>query len=126
MTTNLSTEVFSHRLKIKWDNTRYITRNLAENIFLQLTDEEKKTIVIVNHKTLTYVHKYKSEVELTELVWEDKTFEDTLHHNWFKEHQKDYIREIWKQRKKDNKSTSNTVLQAVIESYKRDWFVSSS
>lgn len=117
--TQLSTEVFTHRLKIKWEWTKYITRKLAESIFTQLNDPNSKTVVISNPKTLTYFQKYKTEVELFELKGEERSFEDTLHEQWLNEAEKDYIRGLWSQRKKDNKSTSNTILLDIIEKYKK-------
>ena len=83
-------------------------------------DENTKTVTITNSNTLTYISKYKSEVELTELQGEDKSFEDSLHHAGLKEHQKEYIRSIWEQRKKDRKTMSDTVLQAMIKTYKEE------
>ena len=120
--TQLSTEIFTHRLKIKWEWVKYITRKLAEWIFEQLSDPNTKTVVISNPKTLTYFQKYKTEVELFELKWEERGFEDTLHHQGLRESDKEYIRWIWTQRKKENKSTSDTVLIELIEKYKQRGF----
>ena len=116
--TQLSTEVFTHSLKIKWEWTRSISRKLAESIFMQLDDPDTKTVTIKNTNTLTYFQKYKTEVELRELKWEERSFEDTLHHAGLKDNEKDYIRELWKQRKKDRQNTSNTALIDIIEKYK--------
>ena len=119
--TQLSTEVLTHRLKIKWEGTRYITRKLAEHIFQQLSDQNSKTVTISNPKTLTYFQKYKTEVELFELKVEERSFEDMLHNAGLKEHEKDYIRSVWEERKKERKSTSDAVLQEMLRVYKSKW-----
>lgn len=116
--TQLSTEIFTHSLKIKWEWIHYIKKELAKSIYEQLNDPNTKTVTISNPKTLTYFQKYKTEVELRELKGEEKGFEDTLHQEGLNEAQKDYIREVWNQRKKDRKSTSNEVLLELIRIYK--------
>jgi hypothetical protein len=118
MTTQLSTELITHKLKIKWEGTKYISKKLAESIFSQLADVNTKSVNISNPATLTYFSKYKSEIELYPLWDDEKTLEDTLYLNWFSEAQRAYFRGIWEQRIKDNKSTSKIVLDEMIKVYK--------
>jgi len=44
-----------------------VTKKFAESLFEQILDQTKQTITIVNPKTLAYVTKYKSEIELIPL-----------------------------------------------------------
>jgi hypothetical protein len=40
---------------------------MAESLYKQLEDDNKKTVIIKNPKTLTFMSKYKSEVEILPL-----------------------------------------------------------
>ena len=116
--TQISTEIVTHKLKIKWEWTKYITRKVAESIFSQLTDSWN-TISIVNPQTLTYIQKYKSEVELSPLDNETQTLEETLATHWLTESQKEEVRNLIKIRKEEYKTTSNWVLENIIKSIKK-------
>ena len=113
--TELSADVITHKLKIKWEWTKYVTKKFAENLFEQISDQTKQTITIVNPKTLAYVTKYKSEIELIPLDWENSDFEDLLYKYWLTESQKDEVREIRNLRKKERKTRTNWVLKNIIE-----------
>lgn len=115
----LSTELITHKLKIKWEWIKYITKKLAENVFAQLQDQSKNTINIVNSKTLTFITKYKSEVDLIPLDAENKTFEDTIYTSWLSEIDKDKVRNIWDLRKKERKSLSQVSLNEIIATFKK-------
>jgi len=52
---------------------------LAENIFLQLSDPTKKTIIIANANNFTYIQKYRNELTLTLLDRESMDFESVLY-----------------------------------------------
>ena len=78
-------------------------------------DQTKQTITIINPKTLAYVTKYKSEIELIPLDWENSDFEDILYRFWLTESQKEEVREIWDLRKKEKKPRTNWVLKNIIE-----------
>lgn len=111
----LSSDVITHKLKIKWEWTKYVTKKFAESLFEQILDQTKQTITIVNPKTLAYVTKYKSEIELIPLDWENSDFEDILYRFWLSERQKEEVREIWDLRKKEKKPRTNGVLKNIIE-----------
>ena len=113
--TELSADVITHKLKIKWEWTKYVTKKFAESLFEQIADQTKQTITIVNLKTLAYVTKYKSEIELIPLDWENSDFEDLLYKYWLTESQKDEVREIRNLRKKERKTRTNWVLKNIIE-----------
>ena len=113
--TELSADVITHKLKIKWEWTKYVTKKFAESLFEQISDQTKQTITIVNPKTLAYVTKYKSEIELIPLDWENSDFEDFLYRYWLTESQKDEVRDIWTLRKKEKKPRTNGVLKNIIE-----------
>ena len=111
----LSSDVITHKLKIKWEWTKYVTKKFAESLFEQILDQTKQTITIVNPKTLAYVTKYKSEIELIPLDWENSDFEDILYRFWLSERQKEEVREIWDLRKKEKKPRTNGFLKNIIE-----------
>jgi len=111
----LSADVITHKLKIKWEWTKYVTKKFAESLFEQILDQTKQTITIINPKTLAYVTKYKSEIELIPLDWENSDFEDILYRFWLTESQKEEVREIWDLRKKEKKPRTNWVLKNIIE-----------
>ena len=111
----LSSDVITHKLKIKWEWTKYVTKKFAESLFEQILDQTKQTITIVSPKTLAYVTKYKSEIELIPLDWENSDFEDILYRFWLSERQKEEVREIWDLRKKEKKPRTNGVLKNIIE-----------
>ena len=111
----LSADVITHKLKIKWEWTKYVTKKFAESLFEQILDQTKQTITIINPKTLAYVTKYKSEIELIPLEWENSDFEDILYRFWLTESQKEEVREIWDLRKKEKKPRTNWVLKNIIE-----------
>ena len=113
--TELSADVITYKLKIKWEWTKYVTKKFAESLFEQIADQTKQTITIVNPKTLAYVTKYKSEIELIPLDWENSDFEDLLYKYWLTESQKDEVREIRNLRKKERKTRTNWVLKNIIE-----------
>lgn len=113
--TELSTDVITHKLKIKWEGIRYITQEFAKEIFHQIIDNSKQTITIVNPKTFTFITKYKSEVEIIKLDDENSDFEDFLYRYWLTESQKEEVREIWDLRKKEKKPRTNGVLKNIIE-----------
>ena len=111
----LSADVITHKLKIKWEWTKYVTKKFAESLLEQILDQTKQTITIINPKTLAYVTKYKSEIELIPLDWENSDFEDILYRFWLTESQKEEVREIWDLRKKEKKPRTNWVLKNIIE-----------
>jgi hypothetical protein len=115
MTTQLSTELITHRVKIKGEGTRYITRKTAEDIYSQLTDLNTKTVNIANDDTLAYFSKYKTDIELYPLDQEERTLEDSLHFSGLKQAQKEQIRLAISNRKKEGRTTSQEQLQAMIE-----------
>lgn len=114
----LSCDVITHKLKIKWEWIKYINKKLAEAIFTELADKEKTTITIANPKTLTYMIKYKSEVELIPLDKDTSDLEDLLYINSLTEYQKDRVREIWELRKKERKPRNLSNLKIIIEKVK--------
>lgn len=111
----LSADVITHKLKIKWEWVRYITYKLTQELFAQIADNSKQTITIINPKNLTYIIKYKSEIEIVPLDWENSDFEDLLYRYWLTEGQKDEVREIRNLRKKERKPRTNGVLKNIIE-----------
>lgn len=111
----LSADVITHKLKIKWEWIKYVTKKFAESLFEQILDQTKQTITIINPKTLAYVTKYKSEIELIPLDWENSDFEDILYKNWLSERQKEEVREIWDLRKKEKRPRTNGILKNIIE-----------
>lgn len=113
--TELSTDVITHKLKIKWEGTRYITQEFAKEIFAQIKDGSKQTITIVNPKTFTFITKYKSEVDVMKLDDENSDFEDFLYRYWLTESQKEEVRDIWEMRKKEKKPRTKWVLKNIIE-----------
>ena len=113
--TQLSTQVFTHFLKIKWLKDRPVTEKFAKTIFDQLVDESNKTVRIVNPESLTYIQRYKNDIELIKLWDWDNTLEDSMHLAGLKDHEKERFRGIWGQRKKEWKSTSDTVMQDMIQ-----------
>ena len=123
MTTQLSTELITHRVKIKGEGTRYITRKTAESIYSQLIDESTKTVNISNPDTLAYFSKYKTDIELYPLDSEERTLEDSLHFSGLKQAQKEQIRISISNRKKEGRTTSPEQLQAMIEKMRSEWFI---
>jgi hypothetical protein len=115
MTTELSTDLISHKLIIKWIWTKYITKKFAEWIFNQLSSKEWN-IIIANPENLTYIQKYRSEVILLPLDWEDKTIEDLIYLSWLSESKKEEVRQIIEQRKIDKKPITETIIKNIIES----------
>lgn len=118
MKNELSKDVITHKLKIKGQDVRYITKEMAKSLFKQLDDDSKKLVTIKNSKTLTFMSKYKSEVEILPLDWEDSNFEDKLYISGLSEFQKVKVREIWEGRKKEKKIRTDWVLKNIIESVK--------
>lgn len=113
--TELSTDVITHKLKIKWEEPKFITKKMADKIFEQLTNKDLKTVTLINEKTSTYIQKYKTEIELISLDGENSDFEDFLYKYWLNERQKSEVREIWDLRKKEKKPRTNGVLKNIIE-----------
>lgn len=118
MSQELSTELITHKLKIKGEWVKYITRKFAENIYGQLIDKEKTNVIIANPKTLTFITKYKSEVDLIPLDKDSQSFEDTLYYSWLPEHKKELVREARELRKKENKTLTILVLKNIIDNFK--------
>lgn len=117
----LSTEVITHRLNVKGEEDKYITKKWAEFIYRQLTDENKNVIVISNPESLTYITRYKSEVNLIPLDWEKRSFEDTLFLSNLSNSQKEMVREIWESRGKEKKQRTNGILQNIISKVKGEF-----
>lgn len=115
MTQALSTDVATHKLKIKWMETKYITRKLAENIFAQILDESKSSITILNPENLTFISKYKNDVELIPLEWEERTIEDKL--VWLSDSKKEKIRLTIIDRKKNNLPITDWIINNIIEKF---------
>lgn len=115
MSKELSTELITHKLVIKWVWDRYITKKFAENIFNQLTND-KKTIKIINPKTLTFIEKYKNEVELYPLDDEEKSVEDKIALSWLSQRKKEELRQILETRKQDKKPITDKILDNIISS----------
>lgn len=120
--TELSNDPITHKLKIKGEWVKYIGKKLAENIFYQLADKKNSTITIANPKTLTFITKYRSEVDLIPLDRESADFEDQLYLAWLTESQKEKVRDIWDSRKKNKETRSPWTLRIIIEKVK-NWEV---
>ena len=118
MTTELSLEIISHKLIIKWIWTRYISKKFAENIFAQLSSKEW-TITITNPQNLTYIQKYRSEVTLLPLDWEDKSLEDLLYMSWLSESKKEEIRGIIETRKSEKKKVTENIIKEIINTFNK-------
>lgn len=113
MTTELSTEFITHKLIIKWETKpRYITNKVAQAIFQQLTDPNKNTVSIINYEKMSYLNKYKTEIELVELDTETRSFEDKL--IWLTATQKEKVRELRDDREKEWKRKNDMILQNII------------
>jgi len=121
MTQELSTEVITHKLKIRGQEVRYITKLLAESLYKQLENESKQTVTIKNSKTLTFMTKYKTEVEILPLDKEEGNIEDILYTAWLNELQKNQVREIIKIRKSNipHSILTPTIVKNMIESVKK-------
>ena len=65
--TQISTQVFTHLLKIKGFPNKPITEKFAKHIYDQLVDTNTKTVVIANPETLTHITRYKNDIELLKL-----------------------------------------------------------
>jgi len=116
----LSTQVFTHLLKIKGLPNKPITEKFARNIYEQLVNPESKTVVISNPDTLTHITRYKNDVELLKLWEGENTLEDMMYSYWLQEHEKERFRLLWEDRKKQRKSTSNTVMKQMLEAFKNN------
>lgn len=116
----LSTEVITHKLKLKWENDKYISQKWAKHIYKQLEDETRSVIVISNPENFTYVTRYKSEVNLIPLDGEKRSFEDILFLSRLSESQKEIVRWIWETRWKERKQRTNGILQNIISKVKWD------
>lgn len=114
-TTELSTDVITHKLQIKWENTKYITKKQADEIFEKIADKEKATISFISEKNSTFVEFYKRDIKISKLDSEKADFEDFLYRYWLTESQKEEVREIWDLRKKEKKPRTNGVLKNIIE-----------
>jgi len=117
----LSSELITHKLKIKWEWIKYISNKVAESIFNQLSDQSKNTITIANTKNFTYITKYRSEIDLVPLDKENSNFEDLLYSNWLTESQKDRVREIRELRKKSKQPRTNWILKNIIIEIKKNY-----
>ena len=115
--TQLSTQVFTHLLKIKGFPNKPITEKFAKHIYDQLVDPNTKTVVIANPETLTHITRYKNDIELVKLWEGENMLEDMMHTYWLKEHEKDHFRKIWEDRKKERKSTSNEVMEKMLQAF---------
>ena len=120
MSKELSTSLVTHKLVIKWEWIKYIWEDFAKWIFSQLANPEKKTITIANPETLLFITKYRSEIQLVPLDWENQSFEDKLEMDWLNDSQKEKMRNIWTQRKKENKSTHEDSFNEIIEAIKNN------
>ena len=120
MSKELSTSLITHKLVIKWEWIKYIWEDFAKWIFSQLANPEKKTITIANPETLLFITKYRSEIQLVPLDNENQSFEDKLEMYWMNEWQKNKMRNIWDQRKKDNKSLHEDSFIMIIKEIKNN------
>lgn len=114
----LSTEIITHKLKIKWEWVKYISKKFAQWIFWQLQDQTKNTVQIINPDTLTFITKYKSEVDLIKLDSESNELEDQLYLAWLKESQKERVRDIRDNRKKNREPRTPWTLKIIITKVK--------
>lgn len=118
MSTELSTKVITHRLFIKWEWIKFIDEDFAKQIFMQLADETKKTITIINPETLLFITKYRSEVQLSPLDEDNQSFEDKIQLSWLNLQQKERFRSIWNLRKKENKSIWDSSFNEIVKAIK--------
>jgi len=118
MNKELSKDVITHKLVIKWELTKYIWEEFAKWIFSQLANPEKKTITIANPESLLFITKYRSEVQLIPLNNDTRTFEDKLNMYWLKDFQKERFRSIWEERKRTNKSIWDISFKKIVEAIK--------
>ena len=116
--TKLSKNVITHKLTIKWEWTKYIPEDFAKTIFSQLADPTKKTITIANPEIMLFITKYRSEVQLVPLDNENRSFEDKIQMSWLNIDQRERFRNIWIQRKKENKSISDISFNKLIKAIK--------
>lgn len=110
----ISTEVITHKLKIKWENPKYITNKQAEFVFNQLIDKNTKMVTWINTQNKTYIQRYKTDVELIVLDDETRDIEDLLFLSWLSEQQKEDIRQIIADRKTKGQKTDKNTVQYII------------
>lgn len=118
MSKELSTELITHKLVIKWIWNRYITKKFAKTIYEQLTEDKYKTVKIINPKTLTFIEKYKNEVELYPLDDEEKSIEDKIALSWLSNSKKEQLRLKIIDRKQNNLPITSWILDNIIEKIK--------
>lgn len=115
MSTELSTELVTHKLKIKWMDAKYITYKTAQEVFKQIVNPDQSTVTILNPENLTFISKYKSEVELIPLEWDEKTIEDVIFTSWISKYNKEKLRLKLAGRKKDNLPITEWIVLEIIE-----------
>ena len=118
MSKELSTELITHKLVIKWIWNRYITKKFAKTIYEQLTEDKYKTVKIINPKTLTFIEKYKNEVELYPLDDEERSIEDKIALSWLSNSKKEQLRLKIIDRKQNNLPITSWILDNIIEKIK--------
>jgi|GEM_PF-2357230 len=91
---------------------------MADDIFNQLADKNLTSITIANPKTLTFLIKYKNEVDLIPLDKESADLEDLLYLNNLNDYQKEKVRDIRDMRKKERKPRNIGNLKIIIEMIK--------
>lgn len=111
----LSKDFVTHKLIIAWVWTKYITESFAKDIFNKLNSNDK-TIKISNPNNLTYIEKYKNEVQLLPIDWEDRNIEDKIALSWLNQRQKEEVRNIIEDRRKEKKPITDIILDNIIES----------
>jgi len=115
MTTDISCDVITHRLKIKWMDVKYITYKTAQNIFDQIVNPDQSSVTILNPENLTFISKYKSDIELIPIEWMEKTAEDLIYSKWLSKSEKETLRIILEARKKDNQPITEWIIINIIE-----------
>lgn len=115
MSQDLSVDLITHKLKIKWFDIKYIDRKLAQNIFDQIINPELKSITILNPETLTFISRFKAEIELIPIEWEEKTIEDIIYTSMLNKFEKERLRLILADRKKENKPVTEWIVKEILK-----------
>lgn len=109
----------THKLKISWEDTKYITLRQARFLFDQFNDEKNTQITIKDPKTLTYITKYRSQIDLVPLDEESNDLEDLLFRSWLPESWKDEFRSIVDLRKRERKPITTPVIVNILETMQK-------
>jgi hypothetical protein len=110
--------MLTHKIILEKKVYKFLSYDEALRYYQELNNDEKLKIKIFDKNDLSFIQKYKNDVELKPLTNEEKLIENSL----LKKDSKNFIYKKIEEREKENKLNSIKIIKNIILSLNKNDF----